>query len=143
MALAAKVAQQNSIPAVNRLAGHSILPTISEQAVGEVETYSAIVNDRLGYRQEELGLDQRRARNRRDAPQAPERRINTPMVATNTHTFAEAFASVLNKGGTGGAPLTGGDSTVSVSKGIASYELTHDVIYDELAELGEELSLTV
>ncbi len=137
MALAAKVAQPNSIPAVNRLAGHSISPTIDDEAVGEIQTYSAIVNDRLGYRQEELSLEQRRARNRRDAPQAPDRRINTPMVATNTHTFAEAFATVLNKGGTGGG------STVSISKGIASYELTHDVIYDELAELGEELSLTV
>jgi hypothetical protein len=143
MALAAKVAQPNSIPAVNRLAGHSVSRTIKEETVGEIQTYSAIVNDRLGYRQEELSLDQRRARNRRDAPQAPNRRINTPMVATNTHTFAEAFATVLNQGGTGGAPMTGGGSTVSISKGIASYELTHDVIYGELAELGEELSLTV
>lgn len=139
MALTPKISNTNLIPAVGRLPAASAVASTDSNPLSEISQYNALVNDGAGFRYENYAGDRRRSTDHRFLERQPARRINTGMLSGTSQGFAAAFTEATNESPLGPKGL----SETTMSRGIGTYELTSQVIYDELPTRGENLSMTL
>jgi len=125
------------IPSAGRVPAAAVAAPAESSPLSEVSQYNALVNDGAGFRYEQFAGDRRRTTDQRFLERHPPRRINTGMISGTSQSFAEAFTQA-----TGESPVgTKEAATTTVSRGIGNYELTAQVIYDQLPPRGENLSM--
>ena len=75
--------------------------------------------------------------------QIPERRINNSMMGNSRESFAAAFDLTNHTDAHLNSEPRRSVLTTSLDKIIATYELTREVIYDELPPRGENISMVL
>ncbi len=154
MALTPRIAGTNLVPAGGgRFAASGAVANIEPTPLTELNQINALIYegqsefqyDQFDARQQQQQFARQRAYDRFGRPmeQTPERRINNSMMGNSSESFAAAFDlqnhtdAHLSNGPQQPTPAT------SLDKIIATYELTKEVIYDEIPPRGENISMVL
>jgi len=154
MALTPRIAGTNLVPAGGgRFAATGAVANVDPAPLTELNQINALIYegqsefqyDQFDARQQQQQYARRRAYDRFGRPmeQTPERSINNPLMGNSSESFAAAFD--LNNHST--AHLSNehrhSSPTMTLDKIIATYELTKEVIYDEIPPRGENISMVL
>ncbi|MBT3916884.1 MAG: hypothetical protein HN731_18715 [Rhodospirillaceae bacterium] len=154
MALTPRIAGTNMVPAGGgRFAATGAVANSDPAPLTELNQINALIYegqsefqyDQFNARQQQQQYARRRAFDHFGRPmeQTPERRVNNSMMGNSSESFAAAFDlqnhtdAHFSKGPKQSAPTT------SLDKIIATYELTKEVIYDEIPPRGENISMVL
>jgi len=154
MALTPRIAGTNMVPAGGgRFAATGAVANSDPAPLTELNQINALIYegqsefqyDQFDARQQQQQYARRRASDQFGRPmeQTPERRINNSMMGNSSESFAAAFDlqnrtdAHLSNGPKQSTPST------SLDKIIATYELTKEVIYDEIPPRGENISMVL